>query len=190
VDPEEARKAALKNSVLDSLVDQYRHFQSDAAGLGRESRAKISDHLEHVRALERDAASIVPRMGGGAACQKMNEPANSKLPHGNPQGGDGTRLTNDGGGIDITVKELTDEWRLMARIYATAVACDRARFGSLVFQSGGERIRLSGDYSHEGFSYTFADRQRHGRGGSGGCSHEWWHKFSGYARDCLLLRLA
>lgn len=179
---------ALKHSVLDSLVDQYQHYQSDAGGLGGESRAKIADHLDHIRSLEKQAAKIgggVAAMGGGGggggpsgSCRAMNEPANSKRPKGNPKNGDGTKLNNDGSGIDITVNQLETEFRLIAEIYAMAIACDRARFGSLIFTSGGERIRLSGDYNRAGFKYTFADRNRLGSGGSGGCSHEFWHKFS------------
>ncbi|MDZ7923408.1 MAG: DUF1552 domain-containing protein [Marinagarivorans sp.] len=180
--PEEARTYAMKNSVLDSVVDQYQHYKSDAGGLGLTSRAKISDHLDHVRALEIAVSENVPRMGGGggSTCAAPNMPSNSKLPHNGegPGSGDGSVLTNDGSGIDITVAELTGEFRLMADLYSMAIACDRARFGSLVFQSGGERIRLKGDYSYNNFKYTFADQQRHGAGGSAGCSHEWWHKFS------------
>ena len=177
-DPEEARKYALKNSVLDSLVDQYQHFQSDAGGLGRASRAKIADHLDHIRALEMKVASNVPKMGGGnGSCAIMNEPANSKLPHGDPKNGDGTKLSNDGDGIDITVDELVGEFRLMAEIYALAYSCDRARFGSLVFQSGGARIRLKGDYSYGKTKHSFDDRNIRGHGGAEGCSHEFWHGY-------------
>lgn len=178
-DPEAARTYAMKNSVLDSLVDQYQHFQSDAGGLGRASRAKIADHLDHIRGLELAVSQNVPRMGG-ASCAAPTEPNNSRLPHGGngPQSGDGTRLSNDGSGIDITVAELTSEYRLMADLYAMAIACDRARFGSFVFQSGGERIRLTGNYSYNNFNFTFDDSRRLGSGGSGGCSHEFWHRFN------------
>lgn len=187
VDPDEALDFAMRNSVLDSLVEQYKHYQSDAGGLGRASRAKIADHLDHIRALEQKVASNVPKLvpgsgggggGGGASCSEMREPGNSKLPHGNPKNGDGTKLSNDGDGIDITLQELTGEFRLMAQIYAMAYTCDRARFGSLVFQSGGERIRLSGDYTYENTKHRFDDRKIRKSGGSSGCSHEFWHKYS------------
>jgi len=176
-DPASARKLALKNSVLDSLVEQYQHYQSDAGGLGRASRAKIADHLDHIRALELQIASEVPDVVSGGTCKVPNEPGNSKLPHGDPKNGDGTQLGDDGSGIDITLEELVGEYRLMAELYALAYSCDRTRFGSLVFQSGGERIRLSGDYSHGSVDFRFDDRKKLGKGGSGGCSHEFWHRF-------------
>ena len=171
VDPATAREIALKKSVLDSVVDQYQHFQSDAGGLGGASRAKIADHLDHVRALELQVASIQ----SFSSCPIPQEPGNSVNPKGDPQNGDGTKLTNDGDGIDITLERLSGEFRAIADIYALAIACDRARFGSLLFQSGGERIRLKGDYSYGNTKYSFDDRAVRGRGGSGGCSHEYWH---------------
>ena len=36
-----------------------------------------------------------------------------------------------GMGIDITLEELTTEWRLMADLYALAIQMDRVRFGSV-----------------------------------------------------------
>ena len=179
-DPEASRRHALQTSVLDSLVDQYQHFQSDAGGLGRESRAKIADHLDHIRALEVKVANSAPDNDSGSAgtCAAPAEPANSKLPHGDPKNGDGTKLSADGDGIDITVDEMVGEFRLMADLYAMAYACDRARFGSLVFQSGGERIRLKGDYAYNNFRHTFNDRDILKSGGAKGCSHEFWHKYS------------
>ena len=44
--------------------------------------------------------------------------------------------------------------------------------------AAGERIRLKGDYKYNNkLKYSFNDSTELGRGGSGGCSHEWWHKF-------------
>ena len=56
---------------------------------------------------------------------------------------------------------------------------DRVRFGSLTFLAAGERIRLKGKYEYNGRTrYEFDDAAEHRRSGSGGCSHEWWHKFN------------
>jgi hypothetical protein len=84
-----------------------------------------------------------------------------------------------GEGIDITLDELTSEWRLMADLYALAVQCDRVRFGSLTFLAAGERIRLKGDYEYGGKKiFHFEDGAQRKTAGSAGCSHEWWHEFN------------
>ena len=62
----------------------------------------------------------------------------------------GPRWNRGGEGIDITLEDLSTEWRLMADLYALAIQTDRARFGSLTFLAAGERIRLKGDYEYDG----------------------------------------
>jgi hypothetical protein len=82
-------------------------------------------------------------------------------------------------GIDITVDELTSEWRLMADLYALAIQMDRVRFGSLTFLAAGERIRLKGSYEYAGRRiFEFDDAAQHNASGDKGCSHEWWHQFN------------
>ena len=103
------------------------------------------------------------------------------MPHGGP-------ADPGGEGIDITLDELRTEWRLLADLYALAIEMDRARFGSITFLAAGERIRLTGEYKYNGRTrYSFNDSTEHGRGGSAGCSHEWWHKFD-EKRDNTQLR--
>jgi len=166
------RQLRYKQSVLDSVVEQYRFFQSDASNLGVASRARIADHLDLVREYELRVFGDV-----GANCDSPEPPPGSEVPHGDS-------ADPDGEGIDLTVDELTGEWRLIADLFALAIKCDRVRIGGLTFQAAGERIRLSGDYVHDGeVVHTFDDQGRHGTGGSGGCSHEWWHKFSPNAEN-------
>lgn len=108
-------------------------------------------------------------------------PPKSKIAHGGP-------ADPGGEGIDITLEELTREWRLMADLYALAIQCDRLRFGSLTFLAAGERIRLTGDYHYNGRKmFTFDDARQHNASGSKGCSHEWWHQFNP-KRDNAALR--
>jgi hypothetical protein len=84
-----------------------------------------------------------------------------------------------GEGIDITLEELTSEWRLMADLYALAIQCDRVRFGALTFLAAGERIRLTGTYKYNGKKvWEFDDAKQLNASGSAGCSHEWWHQFN------------
>ncbi len=154
-----------RKSVLDSVIGQYQHWQSDASNLGKASRARIADHLDRVRELEQRAFG-----NNTQACTTPPKPGDSTVPHGGA-------ADPDGEGIDITVTDLVGEWRTLAELYALAITCDLARFGGITFQAAGERIRLTGNYDIAGRSHTFADKDRRGVGGALGCSHEWWHAF-------------
>jgi len=168
VDPNDARKQRIKRSVLDSVLDQYQHLSGENSPLGSRSKVVLDDTLTRVREYEQRAFQMEMDKG---VCQELAEPPASQLKH-------GAAADPNGEGIDITLDELTGEWRLLSDIYALAIQCDRARFGCMTFLAAGERIRLTGDYVWEGQTrFTFDDSGQLGRTGSAGCSHEWWHKF-------------
>ena len=163
---QENNNKRLKRSVLDSVLEQYRFFTGSNSPLGAASKGRIKDHLERVREFEQRAFSLAKKNEQGPKA-----PPPSPLPHGGP-------ADPGGEGIDIELEELRTEWRLLADLYALAIEMDRARFGSITFLAAGERIRLTGEYKYnDQVRYNFNDSTEHGRGGSGGCSHEWWHKF-------------
>ena len=171
-DDGDVRSNRLNQSVLDSVVDQYKFYTGPSSPLGSASRGRVADHLEKIREYEQRAFSMRHDNKAGPA-----PPPNSKLLHGG-------QADPGGEGIDITVDELTTEWRLMADLYALAVAMDRVRFGSITFLAAGERLRVTGDYHYDGRKvYTFNDSNQLGKGGSAGCSHEWWHKFNEKAKN-------
>ncbi|MHC4925660.1 MAG: DUF1552 domain-containing protein, partial [Planctomycetota bacterium] len=162
----DARRERLQRSVLDSVVDQYRHFTGKNSPLGSASRARVSEHLERVREFEERAFAMRDKVEDAP-----EPPPRSRLLHGGP-------ADPGGQGIDITLDELTTEWRLMADLYALAIEMDRVRFGSLTFLAAGERIRLKGDYHHGGRRvFRFDDAGQRNRSGDKACSHEWWHEF-------------
>jgi len=165
-DESDARERRLRKSVLDSVVDQYKLYTGPSSPLGSASRGRVADHLDRIRELEQRAFSMTRGQTGAPEI-----PPPSKIKHGG--------LADPGGeGIDITLDELTGEWRLMAELYALAIQLDRVRFGSLTFLAAGERIRLTGDYKYDGkLRHRFDDAARLKKSGSGGCSHEWWHQF-------------
>ena len=75
-------------------------------------------------------------------------PPRSRLAHGG--------AADPGGqGIDMKLKNLTDEWRLMSDLYALAIELDKVRFGSLTFLAAGERLRVTGDYEFGGKKLFF-----------------------------------
>ncbi|MCS5643775.1 MAG: DUF1552 domain-containing protein [Dehalococcoidia bacterium] len=156
----------LKKSVLDSVLEQYRFFTGSNSPLGAASKGRIKDHLDRVREFEQRAFSLAKKNEQGP-----KSPPPSHLPHGGP-------ADPGGEGIDMKLEELRTEWRLLADLYALSIEMDRARFGSITFLAAGERIRLTGEYKYnDRVRYNFNDSTEHGRGGSAGCSHEWWHKF-------------
>lgn len=165
-DEESLREHRLRHSVLDSVVDQYRHYTGANSPLGSASKSRLSEHLERIRELEQRAYQLKKRDPNAPEL-----PPESKILHGG--------LADPGGeGIDITLEDLTTEWRLMADLYALAIQMDRVRFGSITFLAAGERIRLKGKYEFNGKTrYEFDDRRERKADGAKGCSHEYWHGF-------------
>jgi hypothetical protein len=165
-DEQDINQARFKRSVLDAVVQQYKFYTGAQSPLGMASRARVADHLERVREYEQRAFAITARDPNAPQI-----PPDSKLAHGG-------KADPGGEGIDITLDELTSEWRLMADLYALAIQLDRVRFGSLTFLAAGERIRLKGRYDYAGRQiFDFDDATQRRSGGSNGCSHEWWHAF-------------
>jgi hypothetical protein len=166
-DDSNVRGNRLKRSVLDSVVQQYKLYTGPNSPLGQASRRRVADHLERIREYEQRAFSM-----NGRDQNAPELPPRSKLLHGG-------QADPGGEGIDMKIDDLTTEWRLMADLYALAIEMDRVRFGSLTFLAAGERLRVTGDYQYNGRRvYTFNDAKELNKSGSGGCSHEWWHRFN------------
>lgn len=164
-EPDE-RRDRLRRSVLDSVVGQYLYYTGANSPLGAQSRARLSDHLDRIREYEERAFS-----NREADPNEPQLPPRSRIAHGG--------YADPGGeGIDMELDRLTEDWRLMADIFAMAVELDRVRFGSLTFLAAGERLRIKGDYEYDGRKiFAFDDAGQRNAGGSKGCSHEWWHDF-------------
>ena len=176
-----AIKARMRHSVLDAVLDQYKHFTGDAGNLGKASRTTLKAHLDHIRDLERRAAMLRPMKDSDATndatdnpeqCARPSEPGDARLSY---------RNNGDGDGIDVTVTDLVAEVRLMADLFAAGVACDRVRFGTFVFTSAGERYRLKGTYKYKGKTIAEFDDPKALNGNSNGkgaqnCAHEFWHR--------------
>lgn len=163
------RTRRLRRSVLDAVLEQARFYTGEGSPLGATSRARLSDHFDRVREYEQRAYALADEKQERQRVPPL--PPRSKLLHG-PQADPG------GQGIDITLDELTAEWRLLAELYAFAIECDRARFGSITFLAAGERIRLKGRYEYDGrVVFEFDDGRQRNASGDQGCSHEWWHDF-------------
>ena len=155
------RQKRLQRSVLDSVIDQLKFYTGKNSPLGSTSRVRVADHLERIREFEQRAFEMSDKNEGGPQL-----PPRSEVPHGG-------QADPGGQGIDITLDDLTNEWRLMADLYALAIQMDRVRFGSITFLAAGERIRLTGDYHYDGRQiFSFNDAKQHNASGEKGCSHE------------------
>jgi hypothetical protein len=165
-DDADQRRQRLKRSVLDSVVEQYRQYTGGNSPLGATSRARVADHLERIREYEQRAFALKAEQEGGP-----QPPPPSQVAHGG-------QADPGGEGIDITLEQLTTEWRLLADLYALAIQTDRTRFGAITFLAAGERIRLKGTYEFAGRKvFEFDDGGQRKTSGSAACSHEWWHEF-------------
>ena len=166
-DDTDARRQRLKRSALDSVVEQYKFYTGVNSPLGASSKARVADHLDRIREYEQRAYAM-KHAGKDAPAL----PPRSNVAHGG-------KADPGGEGIDMTVEDLTTEWRLMADLYALAIQTDRARFGSITYLAAGERLRVKGEYKYDGRTvYNFDDAAELRKSGSAGCSHEWWHKFN------------
>lgn len=157
----------VQRSVLDSVLEQYKHYTGARSPLGAASKARLAEHLDRIREHEQRAYAETTAPSRPTPAN----PGDSKLLHGG--------AADPGGeGIDITLEELVSEWRLMAGLYAIAIQTDAVRFGSLTYLAAGERIRLKGRYDYDGRTvFDFNDGKQRNKSGAGGCSHEWWHDF-------------
>ena len=156
----------LQRSVLDSVLEQYRHYSGKNSPLGSASKDRFKNHLDRIREYEQRAFRFE------VAKDALPRPTTSRLPHGG-------KADPGGQGIDIQLSDLVREWRLMSELYALAIQTDRARFGSLTFLAAGERLRIKGDYIYNGEKrFSFDDSAQLRASGDKGCSHEWWHKFN------------
>ncbi len=166
-DNTDIRRKRLKLSVLDSVVDDYKFYTGTNSPLGAASKARVADHLDRIREFEQRAFALKQKDP-----KSPGLPPRSKVLHGGS--------ADPGGmGVDITLDELSTEWRLMADLYALSIQMDRVRFGALTFLAAGERIRLKGDYKYNGKRlWHFDDAGQQKASGDRGCSHEWWHKFN------------
>ena len=163
----DTRKRRMKRSVLDSVVNQYKYFTGNSSPLGSASKTRVAEHLDRVREYELRAFELKSITENAPQL-----PPISKVKHGG-------QADPGGQGIDIGIKELTYEWRLMADLYALSIKMDRVRFGSITFLAAGERIRLTGDYYYDDRKiFEFNDSKQLNANGDQGCSHEWWHKFN------------
>jgi hypothetical protein len=112
-DDADPRRRRLRRSVLDSVLEQAKFYIGERSPLGAASKARLADHLERIREYEKRAFAMAEEIARRRQTPEMPPP--SRLLHGG-------EADPGGQGIDITLDELTSEWRLLADLYALAIA--------------------------------------------------------------------
>jgi hypothetical protein len=95
-DASDPRELRVQRSVLDAVVEQYKHLSGARSPLGAASKTRLSEHLDRIREYEQRAFTTD---SAAARRRAPQEPAASRLLHGG--------AADPGGeGIDITLKDL------------------------------------------------------------------------------------
>lgn len=160
-----------RRSILDTVLDDYRYLCSDRAGLGAASRARICDHLDQVRELEKRITSTDAQV-----CLGARAPMARDITRGQSRDSGGDRA------IQLELDDWVEVWRQHADVYAMALRCDVARFGNIMHQSAGERINLRGAYRYQGRLVHEFDWGLKARG-----SHEHFHDWRNDATDAEMV---
>ena len=142
--PEATRAARHHNSVLDSVLDQYRHITGERSGYSAGVRAQIADHLDLVRQLERRASSSAAG-ATSASGYCFQEP-----PEAPPEDLEPIQFCTASScptemsvlfGDDDTAN-WNEVWPLMCELYATALRCGSTRFGTVGCTGSGDRYPI------------------------------------------------
>ncbi|MEQ9317627.1 MAG: DUF1552 domain-containing protein [Polyangiaceae bacterium] len=132
--PEEEKQIRYDNSVLDSVIDQYEHLQSDNSGYSKEVRARLADHLDLLRDLEKQAIGIESSCEQAPTAPPDLEPSQACTPQLCP--GDDSFYYGSGG------TNWNEVWELNCQLYAMAFRCGISRFGTMGCTGGGDRYPI------------------------------------------------
>ncbi|MGF1510982.1 MAG: DUF1552 domain-containing protein [Myxococcota bacterium] len=157
------KREVYRRSVLDAVLEDYQYIRSDRAGLSSQSRARISDHLDRIREVERkifpEADPVEPPTTQPNSCASgPSAPQDPDVPYGTEANAQG---------VVVDAAQWTETQHRLADLYALALRCDLVRFGNLTFQASGERVRLRGPWDYNGTTIQFNDNDAH---------HEHWHR--------------
>lgn len=150
VNSTENKKARMKNSILDAVLESYKSVSASKGEYSPETRSKISSHLERVREVERKVVEaegtlreVVADMGYVAWAKQVDDSNWIKKVPDNPDKPKSLEYqdaSNYEKGINyIAISEWDWVWPLMVEMYAIALHTNYTQFGSMVNGVGGER---------------------------------------------------
>lgn len=154
-DPAVLRERHMIRSVLDTVMDEYRHYSGERSPLGAESRLKLSVHLDNIRALEQRLVPVERAIEDSLA-----QESSCVVPDGVTDPGTDVpyELAQGGAGGSAPIIEHTDfaaAFQLQGQLMALALRCDLVRFGSMLFVGAGGHVGFRGTYQALGGSIDF-----------------------------------
>ncbi|MDD9952254.1 MAG: DUF1552 domain-containing protein [Zetaproteobacteria bacterium] len=163
-DPEKARRQALRLSILDSVLQEYKHYTSEASNLSKASRARIREHFDKIRAYEIAARQEAAADGKPTATPAMCSVPGKQNPPGLPYGLAGQTARN---APKVKADDFSRAFRMNVDLFVLGMICDQFRFGNIMFESSGGHTRFDGTYRFKNHSYKFRDDIS---------AHENWHQ--------------
>lgn len=136
---------AVNGSILDSVLAQYNSLTGASSYLGQESKNKIHEHLDKIRASEaqlRQSDQVITDIEQQEIPSKgaFADPANFSFY-------DAASGAQDAGAPRVDWLVAQNVFRLIGDLYVLGLKSDALRFGSLIFNGAGEHIRFSGTYT-------------------------------------------
>ncbi len=156
-DPEVELEKRIRQSILDTVVEQYNSLKSSNSYLGNDSKLRIEEHLDTVRAVERELIN-----GDLAATEiEQNEPGDFPVAS-DYQDPPLTFYDNASGrppGPNPRWQDAQKTFRLSGKLFALGMEIDALRFGSMIWVGAGGHLRFTGEYNAEliGRSYNFSN---------------------------------
>lgn len=149
-DPDPARSARIKRSILDTVLEEYRFAIGERSYLGAASKAKLQIHLDGIRNVEQrlipTEMALLPDTPG------CTIPAEIVDPEGLPYDQE-TPDTPQPPGVfkphSAPMDHLVylEAFKLQAELFALALRCDLTRFGSLLVTDKGGNLQFKGQYT-------------------------------------------
>ena len=165
--PELEKELRIRRSVLDSVIADYQSMIGPISYLGQESKQKISNHLDTIRAIESsliDGDLAATEIEGGE--NNLNLPLKSDFTDPADVSFYDAQSGSQTGPI-VPWQAAQEAFRLSGKLFALALSMDALRFGSMIFVGSGEHLRFSGNYAASNigqsldFSKVFETRSPH-----------------------------
>lgn len=149
-DPDAARTARIKRSILDTVLEQYQFAISDRSYLGAASKAKLKIHLDGIRNVEQrlipSEAALLPDIPGCVVPESVSDPEGLPYDQETPDTPQPPGVFKPHSAPMDHVSYL-QAFQLQAELFALALRCDLTRFGSLLLTDKGGNLQFKGKYT-------------------------------------------
>ncbi len=176
-DPAARRAMRTRRSVLDAVMDEYRHWSGANSPLGTASKLKLEQHLTAIREIERRLAPADDIIDGGEmdpsnapSCRAATRPSDPGIAD-----YDKFSYGTDEGALNMNWRDFQQVYRLHADLWALGLRCDLVRFGNLMFAAAGDHMNLEGTYQALGETTDWP--------GTGSAHDEYFHDDKGLTPD-------